>query len=210
MSISRAVRNGNASFDRSTRGQRLQQLARARPLHVELGVAGRHVGDERVRVAEVPPHPGLDVAVRGVGGDDPEALVVELGHGEVGLERAALVEPLGVGDRRPASPSTSLAEMRSSTAPGVAALHEELRHERHVHDDHALARGAVLGRPVREPVLAGPTTACSASGSTPARRVPVGALPAADVAEVRAAARPAGRGTATAWRRARSASSGVG
>ena len=47
---------------------------------------------------DVAAHPGLDVPVRGVGGDHPEPVVVELGHGEVGLERAALVEPLGVGD----------------------------------------------------------------------------------------------------------------
>ena len=71
-------------------GDRLQQLARARPLHVDLRVAGGHVGDEGVRVVrDVAPHPGLDVAVRGVGRDDPEALVVELGDGEVGLELAA-------------------------------------------------------------------------------------------------------------------------
>ena len=38
MSISRAARNGNASFDRSTRRERLHQLARARPLHVDLRV----------------------------------------------------------------------------------------------------------------------------------------------------------------------------
>ena len=51
MSISRAVRNGNASLDRSTDRERLQQLARPRALDVELRVARRHVGDERVRVA---------------------------------------------------------------------------------------------------------------------------------------------------------------
>jgi hypothetical protein len=36
--------------------------------------------------------------VRGVGGDHPEAVVGELGDREVGLEGAALVEPLRVGD----------------------------------------------------------------------------------------------------------------
>ena len=92
MSISRAARNGNASFDRSARGDDCMQLARARALDVDLRVARGHVGDERVRVVrDVPPHPRLDVAVRGVGRDDPEALVVELGDGEVGLELAALV-----------------------------------------------------------------------------------------------------------------------
>ena len=122
MSISRAARNGNASLDRSARGQRLQQLARARALHVDLRVARGHVGDERVRVAgNVAPHPGLDVAVRGVGGDDQEALVVELGDGEVGLERAALVEPLRVGDAAGVAVDV-VGRDAVEHAPGVAAL----------------------------------------------------------------------------------------
>ena len=51
MSISRAVRNGNASLDNSTRRERLEQLTRSRALHVELGVARGDVGDEGVLLA---------------------------------------------------------------------------------------------------------------------------------------------------------------
>ncbi len=55
MSISAAARNGNASFERSADGQRLQELARPRPLHVDLRPARRHVGDEGVRARRIVP-----------------------------------------------------------------------------------------------------------------------------------------------------------
>ena len=55
-------------------GQRLQQLARARALHVDLAISRGHVGDDRLRVAgNVAPHPGLGMAVHGVGHDDENA-----------------------------------------------------------------------------------------------------------------------------------------
>ena len=192
MSISRAARNGNASFDRSRAGQRLHQLARARALDVDLRVARRHVGDERVRVVrDVPAHPRLDVAMRGVGGDDPEALVVELGHREVGLSLPAVVEPLRVRDRAARRRRRCSPQIRFEHAPGVAALDEELRHERHVHEDHALARRAVLALPTVGNQLGRPHESASTCGVIAGWRVPVGAFPAADVAEVRAARREA-------------------
>ncbi len=91
---------------------------------------------------------------------------------------------------RPALPSTLLADSQFS------ALHEELGHERHVHQDHPGARRLVLGAPVREPVLPAPAQALDL-GRNARRRVPVGAFPAADVLEAGAA-----RGQAVVQRRA--------
>ena len=157
---------------------------------------------------DVAAHPGLDVAVRGVGGDDPEALVVELGDGEVGLERAALVEPLRVGDDARRAVDVVGRDVVEEP-PGVAPLHEELRHERHVHEDHALARRLVLGLPVREPVLPAPREAARPSARRRAartsRRPPSRSRPGS-----RRRARPADRGSPTSSRRARSASSASG
>ena len=167
MSISRAARNGNASLRQVGGRHELHQLARARALDVDLRVAGGHVGDERVRVAEVALHPGLDVAMRGVGRDDPEALVVELGDGEVGLELAALVEPLRVRDHARRRRRRCSREIQLSSSPGVAALDEELRHERHVHEDHALARGAGARPPSTGTSSGGPTTAARICGVAP-------------------------------------------
>ena len=80
------------------RGDAGQQFPRPRALDVDLRVARRHVRDEGVRVADVAAQPGFRVPVRGVGGDHPEPVVGELGHREVGLQRAAGVEPLRIGD----------------------------------------------------------------------------------------------------------------
>ena len=92
----------------------------------------------------------------------------------------------------------------------VAALHEELRHERHVHRDDVLAGRAVLGRPPVEPVLPAPRQRLDDRRRLARRRVPVGALPAADVAEVRAARGEPVVQRRSASRRAPSASSGSG
>ena len=164
MSISRASRNGERLVRHVRRRDRLQQLARARALHVDLRVGRRHVGHERVRVRrEVPPHPRLDVTMRGVGGDDHEALVVELRDREVGLELPRLVQPLRVG-HAPGVAVDVAAGDPVEKAPGVTALDEELRHEGHVHQDHALARGLVLGLPSTGTSSAGPTRAGRHSG----------------------------------------------
>ena len=55
--------------------------------------------------------------------------------------------------------------------------------KRHVHEADALAHRAVLGRPVVEPVLPTPGQLVDARLDALGRE-PVGALPAADVAEV--------------------------
>ena len=125
--------------------------------------------------------------VRGVGGDHPEPVLVELGHREVGFQRAAGVEPLGVGDPAGLAVHPVGGDLLQHPA-GVAALHIELGHEGHVHQDHAGARGVVLGLPVAEPVLPAPGQPGLRRGAIwhgALRGVPVGALPAADVPEVR-------------------------
>ena len=181
MSMYRAARNGNASFDIVGVRDRCEQLTRPRPLHVDLRVPGGHVRDERMAVAEMPAHPGLRVPMRGVGGDDEELIVVEHGHGQVGLERAAVVQPLGIGD--PAGLGRHPVGRDPLELPaGVPALHEELGHERHVHEDHAVPGGVMLGGPVVEPVRTAPGQ-FAGLGRDPGRCVPVGAFPAADVAE---------------------------
>ena len=133
-----------------------EDLARSRALDVELGVAGRDVGDQGVRViGEVAAHPRLGMAVGGVRCHHPESVLVELGDGEVGLQRAAVVEPLGVGDETGLGVDAVRREVVEEGS-GVTALHEELRHERHVHRDDAVAGCLVLGLPVGEPVLPAP------------------------------------------------------
>ena len=203
MSISRAVRNGNASFDRSALVSRCSSSRERGPLHVQLAVGGSDVGDEGVRVVRnVAPHPRFDVTDHRVGDDDQEALVAELGDGQVGLERAGVVQPLRVGDHPRRAVDVVGGDAIEAPA-GVAALHQELAHERHVHDDDVVARRAMLGLPVREPALPAP-------GQRPRvrrrawRPVPVGALPAAHFAEVAAGRRQTARERASGERRARS------
>jgi len=71
--------------------------------------------------AEVSAHPGLDVPVRGVRRDHPEPVVGQLGDGQIGLDRATLVEPLGVGDH--AGLAIDVVGTESfQFAPGVTAL----------------------------------------------------------------------------------------
>ena len=182
-SIHRAVRNGNASVDRSAAVSVGEQLAGAGPLHVELGELGGDVGDDRGAVAGRAAEPGQGVAVRGVGGDDEEVVVGELGHGQVGLDAAVLVEPLRVGDG-PGAPSTAPAETRSSTAPASAPRHPELRHEAHVHQADALTDRSVLGLPLLEPRRPPPRRLGARRDARPGE--PVGALPAGHLAQVAA------------------------
>ena len=60
----------------------------------------------------------------------------------------------------------------------VPSLHDELRHEGHVHQDHVLPAGPVLfRRPYRRPVLPPPAVGSVTSAFSPCRRVPVGDLP---------------------------------
>ena len=149
---------------------------------VELRVTGRHVGDEGMRIADVAAHPGLHVAVRGVRGDHPEPVAGQLGHGEIGFQRAAGVEPLGVGDLAGLAVHLIGGDPLQHAA-GVASLHVELGHEGHVHQDHAVApRDA---RPPGSGTLRPPPGQFARIRLCPLRRVPVRALPPAHVPEIR-------------------------
>ncbi len=170
---------------------RCQQLTRLRALDVDLGVGGGYVGDERASITrgELPPHPGQRVPVGGVGGHHVEVIVVQLGDGEIGLERAAIVQPLGVGDGawvRVDAVGRDPVEL----AARVTALHGELCHEGHVHEDHAVPARLVFGFPVGVPLLAAPGQLAGYRRFAVRNRargcVPVGSLPAADIAEERA------------------------
>ena len=167
------------------RGERGQQLARARPLHVQLGVARRDVGDGGEQPAVdglgVPADPGLDVPVRGVRRDHPEPVVGQLGHGQIGLQQPGLVQPLGVGDHTRLAVHPVRRQLLQQPA-GVATLDQELGHERHVHQGDPLAHRPMLVGPVAEPARPAPGQRAGIRRD-PRAGVPVGSLPAADVAE---------------------------
>ena len=130
--------------------QRLQQLARARPLQAEQGERRRHVGHGRRPAGQVPPDPRLDMPVHGVGRHDEVPLLVELRHREVRLDGSALVQPGRVG-HAPARPVDGVRREPRQQRTGVRPLHEELRHEGHVEHPDGRPDGAVLGGPVPEP-----------------------------------------------------------
>ena len=120
--------------------------------------------------------------VRVVRRDDKEAVVREFRDRKIRLERARIIEPLRVGDHT----WLAIDSVRGHSiehAPGIAPLHQELRHERHVHEPGALAHRAMLLLPVREPVLSPPRQLLD-NRLDARRRVPVGALPATHIAEV--------------------------
>jgi hypothetical protein len=64
-------------------------------------------------------------------------------HRQVGLDPTALVGPLGVGDPTGGHIEV-VAAQPVEQRQGIPALHEELRHEGHVHEDDAFPAGAVL------------------------------------------------------------------
>ena len=110
-------------------------------------------------------------------------------HNWPGLDAGTVVEPLRVGDESRFAVHARGAHVVQDRA-GIGALDPELRHERHVHEAHALADGLMLASPRVEPVLPAPgqlSDLCLLTGPG----VPVGALPAGDVTEVGALRRKA-------------------
>ena len=133
-------------------------------------------------IADVPPQPGFRMPVRGVGGDHPEPVLGQLGHGEVGLQRPGRVQPLGVGDPAGLAVHPVGGDLVKDL-PGVPAPHVELGHEGHVHQDHPGAGGVMLGLPVTE-IVRPPPGQLAGLRLGAFRCIPVGALPAADVLEI--------------------------
>ena len=101
---------------------------------------------------EMPPHPRLYVAVHRVGADDQEIFVGASCNRQVGLDAAALVDPLGVDDA-PGWHVDVVAAQAIQLGQGVRPLDLELGHEGHVHGDDGFAAGTVLGADVLEGAL---------------------------------------------------------
>ena len=128
-------------------------------------------------------HPRLDMAMGRIRCDDPEAPVVKFGHGEVCFQQAGRIEPGGVGDDSGVSIDAVGGDALHHRT-GVAALHEEFRHEGHVHEAHAFPDRPMLALPLAKPVLATPTQLTD-RGLDTGTGVPVSAFPTGDIAEVR-------------------------
>ena len=125
----RAARYGQRGVRHVVRREPREQLARARALHRQQRGAGGDVRDDGLlAVPPGPPQHRRDPAVRHVAAHDQQLVVGEPGHGDVGEDAAAVVEPLGVDDPSDVArdgPGAHPVEQRG----GVPALHEERRHE---------------------------------------------------------------------------------
>ena len=90
-----------------------------------------------------------------VGDDDHEAILGEARHGEISENPARVVAPLGVGHLTHGT-RDSIGTEAIEDGGCIGALHEELRHERHVHGTDGLAHGAVLLCDPRAPESSAP------------------------------------------------------
>ncbi len=173
-------------------GEPLQHLPGPGPLQVELGVSRGDVADSGAGGADPPAQQRLHVPVRGIRRHHPEPLVVEFGDGQVGLDPAALVQPRGIGDP-PGVAVHPVGRQVLQPLPGVLPGDQERRHERQVHDDDVLPGCPVLPRPVGEPARPPPgqlrflghggQRPLTGPGTRGVHRVPLRALPPADLAE---------------------------
>ncbi len=134
-------------------GEALHELTRTRTLYVKLSVRATHVRHRDVAVRwHVSFDMRLDVTMHGVGGDHVEAIVAQLAHCQVGLQRAVLVQPLSVGDRLIGT--VDVGSRQAVEAPGgVVALHKKFAHERHVDERDAFATRTMLVAPIVEEVV---------------------------------------------------------
>ena len=163
---------------------------------------------------QVAAHPRDVVAADRAAGDDPEAVLAQARDRQVAHDPAARREHRGVDDRRPTGRSTSLAarRCRKASAPGPADL--DLGERREVEEPDPLAAGAVLGLR-RSATSRAPPTRRAGSTSSPVSSsrvglVPLRALPAGALEEVRAEARLALVERRRAQRRAPARSAGAG
>ena len=166
-------------------GQRLEVALAARPHHPEGRPPGGDVRDHAVGVRRDVAAEPVEVADRARRRrHHPVPVLGEAGDGEVRLDAPPLVQPVGVDD--PPRLDVHVGGAHALEHPGrVAPLHEVLGEARLVEEGDALARRAVLGRRVLEPVLA--AEGVLVGRLDPGRRVPVGALPAGRLPETGAA-----------------------
>src|SRR5690606_1790629 len=110
----------------------------------------------------------------------PVLVLGDTRHRQVGLDPAALVEPVGIDD--PARLDVDVGRRYAlQAAAGVATAHEVLGEARLVEQRHPLARGGMLGGGVAEPVL--PAEGILVARFYARRSEPVGPLPAGYLAE---------------------------
>ena len=151
-SISREVPNGKAAAGQVGVGDGLQEPPGVRPHHRDHRQGLADVGDrgELVR-PDVPLQPVVVAGQGGGAGEHQEPGLGQPGHGDVGLDAGAGVEPLGVDDAARLGRHVARADPLQHGGR-VPALHQELAERGGVEHAHGLADGPVLGRRVLEPV----------------------------------------------------------
>ncbi len=164
-----------------------QQRPRARSHEAQHGIARGDVHRRRARlIGDVPLEPGEIAGLARGAGDDEIAVVALARHREVGLDAAALVQPLGID--HPARRHRHVVGTDPVEDPlGVRALQQVLGEGGLVEEPDRLAHRLVLGGAVLEPILAAVAIAVLGRGAR--GRKPVGALPARELAEAGAALR---------------------
>ena len=161
-SISRAARNGNAAFDKSADVSDCSTSRDSGPC--TLSCANAAVTSVTNACASPTSRRSCDstwrwaVSVATTMNESSSSLVTV----RSASSSAALVEPLGVRDL-PGVAVDGVGGHAVEHASRVATLDPELRHEAHVHHDHVLAAGSVLGVPSRPE-----------RGATPRERAGVG------------------------------------
>ncbi len=140
------------------RRQGAHDLAGGRTPHREGAEASGDVGERYVEVAEprLLAQPGEVMGAVRRPGDHPEPVLVEPGHGEVGLDAAARVERLGVGHVTDAAGYGVVADPLQE-GRGVRTPHLDLGERGLVEDARRRTRRPMLGRRSRRPVTPGPS-----------------------------------------------------
>ena len=115
----------------------------------------------------------------GRGGHDQVAVLGQPGHRQIRFDAAPLVQPLGIDD----AAGTHVNVVRTDVVQhpgGIRALEPELGERGQVEQPHLLAHRPVFRRGMLKPVL--PSITVLVAGQARVRRVPVGPLPARDLA----------------------------
>ena len=138
----------------------------------------KHVRFRRDMLLQPPHH----VAVDRVHQDQEIAGLCQASHGQVRLDRAAFVQPLGVHNAAHRHRHIVGADAVQDLFR-IPALHEEFGHVGQIHQDGVFPRCPVLLRGILEPVL--PSPGVLDLGLDPLRREPIGVLPPDRLAKVR-------------------------
>ena len=168
-------------------GQRLQQVARVGAHHTEHRVRRGDVGGHHPRLGGKVILEVAEVAhLRGRCGHDQVAIGRQPSDGEIGLDAAALVEPLGVDDLADGHGHIVRADPVQHCL-GIGAFQLELAERRLLEHADCVAHRMMLCRRVGEPVLL--AVGVLVLGLHTLGGEPVGAFPARHLTEARAARR---------------------